>query len=327
MRLGGEAKYLCFADSKEDIVKLVEWAKAKQVKFIMIGRGSNIIWDDKGFDGLVIVDKTSGREIITEDDSSATLTIASGEEWDPVVEWTVQKGLTGFEFLSLIPGTTGATPIQNIGAYGGEIADTLISVRALDTASGEFVDILKADCGFGYRTSRFKTNDKGKYIITSITAKLRKANPNPPFYEALQKYLDENHITEYTPASIRQAVIAIRSSKMPDPKQVANNGSFFTNPIISKAEFDSLKQKYPDLKGWPYQDRVKVSAGWMVERTGFKDFHDEETGMATYGKQALVLVNEHAHSTADLLKFKQKIIDKVQELFGITLEQEPELIS
>ncbi len=327
MRLGGKAKYLCVADSEEDIVELVKWAKSKNLRFIVIGRGSNIIWDDAGFDGLVIVDQNPGREIVAENETSISLRFGSGEDWDAVVEWTVDKGLSGFEFLSAIPGTVGAGPVQNIGAYGAELADTLVSVRALDTQTLEFVEINKEDCSFGYRTSRFKTTDKGRYIITAVTVKLNKTNPQPPFYEALQKYLDANRITEYTPATIRQAVIAIRSSKLPDPKIVANNGSFFTNPIIDKNRFEELKARYPGIKGWPYQDKVKVAAGWLVEQAGFKGFHDKETGMATYKDQALVLVNEHANSTADLLKFKQKIVDKVYEMFGITLEQEPELIN
>lgn len=326
MRLGGKAKFLCNADSEDDLIKLINWAKDNKLRFIVIGRGSNIIWHDKGFDGLVIVDKTSGREILAEDNQSATIKISSGEEWDKIVEWTVEKGLSGFEFLSLIPGTVGATPVQNIGAYGAEISDTLVSVRALDTSSMSFIDIPKDECRFGYRTSRFKTNDKGRFVITAITVRLQKKDPSPPFYEALQKYLDDNDQHSYTPAVIRQAVIAIRSSKLPDPKQIANNGSFFTNPIISNEQFKNLKQKYPEIKGWPHDGKIKVAAGWLVEQAGFKDFHDPETGMATYDKQALVLVNEHARSTADLLKFKQKIVDKVAELFGITLEQEPELL-
>lgn len=326
MRLGGNAKYLSAADSEDDVVELVAWAKNNNLKFIVIGQGSNIVWNDSGFEGLVIVDKIMGREIVNENSETATLKVAGGEEWDKIVEWTVGKGLSGFEFLSLIPGTVGATPVQNIGAYGAEIADSLISVRALDTASMIFVDIPKNECEFGYRTSRFKTTDKDKFIITAITVKLQKKNPAPPFYEALQKYLDDNNQHNYTPATIRQAVIAIRTSKLPDPKLVANNGSFFTNPIISSEQFKNLKEKYPEIKGWPYNGKVKVAAGWLVEQAGFKDFHDQQTGMATYGKQALVLVNEHAKSTVDLLQFKQKIIDKVQDMFGLTLEQEPELI-
>ena len=149
----------------------------------------------------------------------------------------------------------------------------------------------------------------------------------PPFYRAVQDYLSEHKISEYSPRVLRDAVIAIRQSKMPDPAVVANNGSFFANPIVNKEKFDSLQASYPDLKYWQTDDgNYKLSAGWLVERAGFKDVHDKETGMATWGNQSLVLVNENAKSVADLLKFKQKIVDKVSQMFGITLEQEPELI-
>lgn len=164
-------------------------------------------------------------------------------------------------------------------------------------------------------------------MITHIVLKLSKSAPKPPFYEALQKYFDEHQITEYSPANIRRAVIAIRTSKLPDPKIVANNGSFFTNPFVTETHFKELQTKYPDIKGWPTKDgRVKLAAGWLVETAGFKGVHDAETGMATWDKQALVLVNEHARSTADLLAFRQKIVFKVDELFGVPLQQEPELL-
>lgn len=326
MRLGGLAKYLCYADETEDFIKLIDWAKAQGTKMVVIGHGSNIIWSDEGYNGLVIVDRTKGRQILEEDADSATIKIASGENWDEVVAWTVEKSLSGFEFLSYIPGTVGSAPVQNIGAYGAEIAESLISVDAIDVATKELVTIPKADCGFDYRTSRFKTTDKGKFIITAITVKLTRHSPEPPFYEALQRYLEEHSIHDYSPLTIRQAVIAIRTSKLPDPKVIANNGSFFTNPIVGNEKFEELKVLYPDIKGWPHKGKTKVAAGWLVEQAGFKGFHDPETGMATYDKQALVLINEHAHSTADLLKFKQKIVDKVEQIFGISLEQEPELI-
>ena len=160
-----------------------------------------------------------------------------------------------------------------------------------------------------------------------MTLNLRKSNPTPPFYETLQTYLDEHSISEYKPKTIREAVIAIRQSKMPDPEKVSNNGSFFTNPLVDQAKFAALKQAYPNLKAWPTADgRFKVAAGWLVEQAGFKGVRDEQTGMATWPAQALVLVNERAQHTADLLAFKQKIVDKVQTMFGVVLEQEPELL-
>ena len=166
-----------------------------------------------------------------------------------------------------------------------------------------FIVIKNKACGFAYRTSRFKTIDKGRYIITSVTLRLNKTAPSPPFYESLEKYLKEHKIKDYTPRAIREAVIAIRAVKLPSPARVANNGSFFTNPIIDKSQFEKLQKQYPDVKGWPHGDNVKVSAGWLLEKAGFKGVHDKETGMATWPAQALVLINEHAKNTADLLAF------------------------
>jgi UDP-N-acetylmuramate dehydrogenase len=327
MRLGGNARYLAPVSSQDGLHELVDWARSNQLPFIMIGRGSNIVWRDEGFSGLVIVNKIMGRQVISEDNHSAVVKINSGENWDKAVEWTVDKKLTGIEYMSLVPGTAGAAPVQNVGAYGGELAYTLLELEAYDTKLNSFVKLQNHECYFSYRSSRFKTTDKGRFLITSITLNLKKSNPAPPFYESLQSYLNEHGINEFTPKQIRKAVIAIRQAKLPDPEKVANNGSFFTNPVIEQAQFEKLRQTYPDIKGWPTKEgKMKVAAGWLVEKAGFKDVHDQQTGMATWPTQALVLVNEHARSTADLLEFRQKIISKVHEMFGIILEQEPELL-
>ncbi len=327
MRLGGQARWLATAVTDEQVYELNAWAAKKNAPVMMIGQGSNIVWRDEGYQGLVIVNGIRGREILSQDDKSVVVRIGGGEVWDEVVAWSVEQGLSGIEFLSLIPGTAGAGPVQNIGAYGAELADTLIEVEAYDTQTESYGGITNSSCGFGYRTSRFKTNDRGRFMILAIVLRLTKTTPTPPFYEALQKYLTDHNITEFTPANIRKAVIAIRRSKLPDPSVVANNGSFFTLPIIEPSQFEGLKARYPDIKGWPTKDgKVKVAAGWLVEQAGFKGMHDQATGMTTWPAQALVLVNEHARNTADLLAFKQKIVDKVQDMFGITLVQEPELL-
>jgi UDP-N-acetylmuramate dehydrogenase len=327
MRLGGTARYLADATQEDDIKELVSWAKSKNVPFMAIGSGSNIVWRDEGFSGLIIVNKLKGRVVLSEDDASVTIKIYAGEIWDEAVAKTVENNWSGIEFLSLIPGTAGAAPVQNIGAYGSELSDTLLEVEVFDIQTEEFGTIKKEDCGFAYRTSHFKTTEKGRYIITAIVLKLKKTNPSPPFYDALTNYFVEHGISTYTPQAIRSAVIDIRNSKLPDLSKVANNGSFFTNPIIEKSQFEELQQRYPSIKGWPMPDgKIKVAAGWLVEQANFKGFHDPETGMATWDNQALVLVNEHAKSTTDLLAFKQKIVDKVQGMFGITLDQEPELL-
>lgn len=326
MRLGGKARFFGEAYSENDLKKLTTWAKKQNLPIIVIGEGSNIVWRDEGFKGLIIANRVLGREVLGDEQHSTTIRVGAGENWDEIVEWTVKMNLSGIEFLSAIPGRAGAAPVQNIGAYGAEIAQTLVELNAFDTQTGEFVKIKNKLCGFAYRTSRFKTVDKSRFIITSITLKLSKTPPTPPFYESLEQYLSDHKIRDYTPRTIRKAVIAIRAIKLPSPAKVANNGSFFTNPIIAKDEFEKLQKRYPDIKGWPQGNKVKVTAGWLVEQAGFKGVHDEQTGMATWPAQALVLVNEHAKNTADLLAFKQKIQSKVHQMFGIVLEQEPELL-
>ena len=327
MGLGGPAAYLVDVASREEAAEALGWAGAKKLPAVMIGGGSNIIWGDAGFPGLVMIDKILGYEA-SEEGETVSLSLGSGEPWDSVVERSVAAGLTGIESLSLIPGSTGATPIQNVGAYGQEISQTLVNVEAFDTQARDFVTIAGRDCGFSYRNSRFKGTDRGRFYITRVNLRLHKGNPKPPFYGSLQAYLEAHNITEYTPASIRQAVIAIRSSKLPDPAVVRNTGSFFANPIVDNKQLSDLSAKFIDIPNWPFgDDSAKLSAAWLIAQAGFKDYHDSETGMATWPKQSLVLVNEKAKSTADLLKFKQKIVDAVQAKFGITLEQEPELIA
>jgi UDP-N-acetylmuramate dehydrogenase len=327
MRLGGTAAYLTEVASRNEVVEALQWAAAKGVPAIMIGGGSNIFWSDEGYPGLVMVNKILRFETFQEDEDNLYVTAGAGEVWDSVVERTVQLDYSGIEYMSLIPGSTGGTPVQNVGAYGHEISEVLVSVEAYDTQTQEFVNIPAIDCGFAYRTSRFKTTDKGRFYITAVTLHLMRIKPSPPFYGSLQNYLDQLGIKEYTPAAIRQAVIAIRSSKLPDPNIIANNGSFFANPVVSAETFAQLQADYPEIVHWKLENgQIKLSAGWLLETAGFKGMHDEETGMATWPKQALVLVNENAKSTADLLKFRQKIIDKVQQLFNVTLEQEPELL-
>ncbi len=326
MRLGGKADYMTEVHTAEDMKEAADWAAEKGVPLIVVGEGSNIVWKDEGFKGLVAINKIKGFKKVSEDMVSATYHIGAGEEWDAVVERLTKQGLSGVECLSLIPGTAGATPVQNVGAYGQEISQTLESVDAYDTKTKKLVTIDNKDCEFGYRDSRFKSADKGRFWITGITLRLSKSVPEPPFYDSLQNYLTQHDITEYDAPTLRQAVIAIRSSKLPDWHKVANNGSFFANPIVDKKTFATIKAQHPDVVAWEYEGKHKIAAGWLVEAAGLRGFVDKETGMATSEKQALVIINQHAHSTADLLKFKQKIVDAVKEKFGITLEQEPELI-
>lgn len=329
MRLGGIVRYFTEIRERSEIEQAVAWAVEHRAPPLMIGGGSNIVWRDEGFDGLLLANRIMGYEEYPEDETNVYITVGAGEIWDAVVERSVKAGLSGIEALSLIPGTAGATPVQNVGAYGQEIADTLVSIEAYDLHTRSFLTIPAADCGFGYRTSRFKTVDRDRFFICSITLHLIKENSQPPFYRALGDYLATHHHSKtYTPEDIRRAVIEIRKSKLPDPTHIANNGSFFANPLITSDQLMDIQMNYPDIPHWPTDDPevIKVPAAWLIEQAGFKDYHDQETGMATWAKQPLVLVNEHAKLTADLLKFKQKIVSAVQTKFGVTLEQEPELL-
>lgn len=327
MRLGGTARYAAEITSVEDLRNAVDWAESQKLPLIMIGGGSNIIWKDEGFDGLLLINKIKRYEVIERDPENIYVTVGAGEDWDSVVERTVNDGLSGIEALSLIPGTAGATPVQNVGAYGQEIADVFVSAEFFDQTTKKLNIMSKYECDFSYRNSVFKKSPSGTYLITAITLHLRRGNLEPPFYQALERYFNQYSITEYSPKNVREAVIKIRSSKLPDPKKVANNGSFFANPITDDGTFVQLQDKYPDIAHWKIDGGgVKLSAAWLIDQAGFKDYHDEETGMATWSLQPLVLVNEQAKTTADLLQFRDKIIAAVREKFDITLVQEPELL-
>ena len=326
MRLGGNADFYCEVSNTDDLKKAIDFAKENNIPYKVIGEGSNIIWKDSGFNGLVIKNNLKGFEVLNETDEHADIKVASGEMLDDFIQKMTDKNLSGIECLSLIPGTVGATPVQNVGAYGQEISDTLLEVYAIDSITGNEVVITNKDCNFSYRSSIFKTSAKDKYVITAISLRLSKTPLDPPFYQSLQDYLSNNQITDYSPKNIRNAVIDIRSSKLPDWHKVANSGSFFSNPIISKEQYSKILEQHPNAPGWHYGSGVKIPAAWLIEKAGFKDFHDKDTGIGTWKSQALVLINENATSTESLLKIKAEIVNKVKDLFDITLEQEPELL-
>lgn len=326
MRLGGPAKYLLDITSPDQIEPALKWAEDHHCKVIMIGDGSNIVWQDEGFDGLVLVNKIMGFEL-QDQQFQSFLNVGAGENWDKTVERIVKAGLSGVEQLSLIPGTAGATPVQNVGAYGREISDVLVCVQAYDTAEKKMVVIPKTECGFSYRKSRFNGVDRGRFLITTVTLGLNKTPPLPPFYKSLQSYLSAHNITAYTPEVIRKAVIDVRNSKLPDPAKVANCGSFFANPIVDNDQVEDLVAKFSGIPHWEIGDGMyKISAAWMLEQLGLKGYHEPNTGMAIWDDHSLVFVNEKAPNTASLLAFRDAIIGRVEQKFGVTLKQEPELI-
>ncbi len=328
MHLGGAAKYLTEINERSEIAQAVAWGKENNLPIMMIGNGSNIIWPDEGFYGLVLVNRILHLDIYKLDESNAFVTAGAGEKWDDVVAKVVEQGYSGVEQLSLIPGTAGATPVQNVGAYGREISEVLTTIEAYDCQTDSLVTIRASECNFEYRNSRFKTYDRGRFFITAITFRVTKTRPIPPFYSSITEYFKNNGISEYTAKTLREAVIAIRSAKLPDPSLIPNNGSFFENPIVSKELLLDLLETHRNLVYWPRDDGgAKLSAAWLIEQTGFKGIHDAETGFATWPSQPLVIVNENSTKTSQLMLFKKKIVDAVQNMFGLTLVQEPELIT
>ena len=322
MRLGGNARFMTEVHTPEEAAEVYRNAKSQQLPVFVLGGGSNLIVRDEGFNGLVIRNRIPGFEIIEDQASHTIIRIGAGENWDEVVKRTVEMNLTGIEAMSAIPGTAGAAPVQNVGAYGQEIADTLISLDAYDSQTDRFVTLQNADCGFSYRHSIFRGDAAGRYVIVSITIKLYKTAPQPPFYKAIEDYFAAHNITLFTPQIIRDAVIAIRADKLPDPTVTPNTGSFFKNAIVEDWQLTDLRKDYPDIPTYDMPDGTfKVPTGWLIEQTGLKGttLH----GMRVHDKNALVLINESATSYEDLANARDEIIGSVRDKFRITITQEP----
>lgn len=322
MRLGGNARFMTEVRTPQDVAEVCRNAQTEHLPLFVLGGGSNVIVRDEGFDGIVVRNKIPGFAVVADEPGQVIIKVGAGENWDEVVKRTVEMNLTGIEALSSIPGTAGAAPVQNIGAYGQEIADTLISLDAYNTTTNGFVTLQSADCGFSYRHSIFRGEAAGRYIILAITLRLYKSAPQPPFYAAVQEYLDTNNITIYTPQIIRDAVAAIRADKLPDPAVMPNTGSFFKNAIIEDWQLDELRKTYPDIPTYDMPDgRFKIPTGWLIEQVGLKGktLH----GMRVHDKNALVLINESATSYADLASAREEIKGAVRDQFRITIEQEP----
>lgn len=322
MRIGGVANYVADATTPAELQQIYQNAKKMQQPVFILGEGSNVICHDEGFSGVVIHIRIPGMEVIGEDKDTVTIKAGGGEKWDKLVEFTVQKNLSGIASLSGIPGTVGAAPVQNIGAYGQELSDTLVSLEAYDTQTDSFVTLENNDCGFSYRNSIFRDGSKGRYAITSITLRLFKAPPKPPFYDSLQKRFDELGVTEYTVQLVRDNVLAIRSSKLPDPAKLPNSGSFFKNAIVEKWKVEDLLKEYPDMPTYPVdEERMKIPAGWLIETADLKGrvLH----GFKVHEGNAVVLINESANNYADLSAAREEIVGAVRDMFQIILEQEP----
>jgi UDP-N-acetylmuramate dehydrogenase len=322
MRLGGNARFMTDVHTAEQVAEVCRNARHTNIPIFILGGGSNVVVHDEGFDGLVVRNRLQGFDIVASDPQQTTLHIGAGELWDSVVERCVVMNLTGIEAMSAIPGTVGAAPVQNVGAYGQEIADTLVSVDVYDSETDSFAVLKNSDCGFSYRHSIFRGESMGRYVITAVTLRLYKAAPQPPFYAAIQHYFDEHAITLFTPQVIRSAVIEIRKNKLPDPALLPNTGSFFKNAVIDNWLLQDIRKDYPDIPTYDMPDgRFKVPSGWLIEQVGLKGktLH----GMRVHDKNALVLINESAKKFADLASARDEIIGAVRDTFRITIEQEP----
>ena len=310
------------ADSASDVVSLYRNARKENLPIFVLGGGSNVITHDEVFEGIVLLNKIKGFEVISETDETTDVKIGAGEVWDEVVEKAIELGLQGIEAMSGIPGTAGAAPVQNVGAYGQEIADTLISLEAYDSKTDTIVTISADECDFSYRNSIFRDKEKGRYCILNITLQLNKAEPKPPYYASLQKYIDENDIREVNLSVIRVAVLNIRSEKLPDPAELPSAGSFFKNALVEKWKLEELQKEYSDIPNYAMSDgRYKIPTGWLIDKAGLRGYRSH--GMRVYEKNALVLVNDSATGYDDLAAIREEIVQIVFDKFGIKIEQEP----
>lgn len=333
MRLGGNARFVLEVERPEELPEAYKFASERGLPTWIMGGGANTLGRDEGFDGVIILNRIRGlfvqqggqwieaNELAESEASEITIRGMGGEGWDDVVEFTCERGWTGIEALSKIPGTLGAAPVQNIGAYGQEVGQVIKEVTAFDTQTNVFVTIEKAEMGLGYRRSKFNSGPEvGRYFIVSVTMALEKGQLLPPFYNSLQRYIDEHGETDFSPKNIRKMVSEIRREKLPDPKRIASAGSFFKNVYVDKTGADKAEAK--GIPVWRNADGSgKINSGWLIEACGLK-------GKALYGfrvseKAALVLINESSDSYADLAKAREEITDSVFGKFGYRLQQEP----
>lgn len=322
MRLGGPARFMTSIRNPNDLPDLCKNTLSQGVPIFVLGEGSNVIARDEGYQGLVIRNLIPGFDVIDDNPMHTTIKIGGGENWDEVVRRTVEMGLTGIEALSGIPGTAGAAPVQNIGAYGQEISEAFLSLEAYDMKDDRMVSLENIDCGFSYRNSIFRSTAMGRYFIISITLQLYKSSPQPPFYSALEDYFKANDITFFTPQTIRDAVLAIRNDKLPNPSEKPNTGSFFKNAIVEPWQLNDLKKEFPDMPAYDLPDgNFKVPTGWLIEKTGMKG--QLINGIRIHDKNALVLINESATSYADLDHARREVAGAVRDMFQVTIEQEP----
>jgi UDP-N-acetylmuramate dehydrogenase len=322
--IDAKAKYFVEVNNKKELREALYNNTFHMTKRLILGGGSNLLFT-KDFDGVVIKLNIKGIKKIKENADYVWIKVGAGENWHNLVLYTIENNWGGIENLSLIPGSVGAAPLQNIGAYGVEIKDTIHEVKALNILNSEVHVFDKDDCQFGYRESIFKNEAKNKYVILSITLKLAK---NPKFnieYGAIKETLAEKGVTELSIKAISDAIVSIRQSKLPNPAEVGNAGSFFKNPEISIKHFEKLKAEFEDIPSYPINpDLVKVPAGWLIEKAGWKGYREGEIGV--HAKQALVLVNYGNGNGQQIKYLSEKIQKSIFEKFEIKLQAEVNVV-
>jgi UDP-N-acetylmuramate dehydrogenase len=291
--------------------------------YLVLGAGSNILFT-QDYNGLVLKNEILGIEVVEENDEFVFVKAGAGVNWHQFVLYCIDHDWGGVENLSLIPGTVGAAPVQNIGAYGVELKDVLHSLHAWDIKQQRLIQFSNADCAFGYRNSVFKHTHKGAMVICNVVFKLAKRHVVKIGYGAIKDELAAHGISAPTIRDVSNAVIAIRSSKLPDPNEIGNAGSFFKNPVVSKSFFEHLHKCYPAIVAYPSGNEIKLAAGWLIEQAGWKGFQEGNVGC--YDKQALVLVNLGGATGGEVLALAKKIQDSVKGKFDVALEMEVNII-
>lgn len=322
----GLCRYFSEINSADQIQEVLEFAKNNNVdRAFVLGGGSNILLT-RNFDGIVLKNDIKGIDIVNEDDDHIYIKAGAGENWHQFVLHCVNNNYAGVENLSLIPGNIGASPMQNIGAYGVEIKDVFYELEAFHKHDYAIQKFSLKDCEFGYRESVFKNKCKDQFVITSVTYRLNKKPSFKTSYGAVNQELERMGVNELSIQAISQAVINIRTSKLPDPKEVGNAGSFFKNPVISNEKFNELKDVFPNVVAFAAgSDQTKLAAGWLIEQCGWKGYRKNDAGC--YPKQALVLVNYGNATGNEIFELSEEIIQSVKKMFGVSLEREVNVIS
>ena len=315
------AKYFAAFKNTNELSEILNETKENR---LILGGGSNILVT-KNFNGIVLKNEIDGIEIIKENDQHVYVKAGAGVGWHRFVLYCIENNFAGSENLSLIPGSVGASPMQNIGAYGVEIEDIFYSLEAFHIIDKKIVSFTKSDCEFGYRESVFKNKLKGEFVITSVIFKLNKSPIFNTSYGAIETELQKMGVHTPSIKAISDAVISIRKSKLPDPKVIGNAGSFFKNPTLRNDQFEALKKQFPLIVGYPVgEGETKLAAGWLIEKCGFKGYRKGDAGC--HKKQALVLVNYGNATGEEILQISEKIISAVKQLFNITLQREVNIV-